>query len=184
MKSAQHETQAQQDTAKGLAVVRIAFGVVWLVDAVFKFEPAFYHGILGVVKAADAGEPNWLNPWFHAWYSLIGSAAGLFAVAIIVIESLIALSLLSGLARRTAYLGGAIFSFLIWSVAEGFGGPYVAGSTDIGAGIIYVLLFGLLYVVDTAKVPAYSLVPVIAKLHKPSGEPLLKNNRRKARAEA
>jgi uncharacterized membrane protein YphA (DoxX/SURF4 family) len=183
MKAVQPETQAHQDPAKGLAIVRIAFGVVWLIDAVFKFEPAFYHGILGVVKAADAGEPGWLNPWFHAWYSLIGNAAGLFAVGIIIIESLIALSLLSGIARRTTYIGGAIFSFLIWSVAEGFGGPYVAGSTDIGAGIIYVLLFGLLYVVDTAKVPAYSLVPALAKLHRPTSPVLLKDDRPKARAE-
>ncbi len=30
---------------------------------------------------------------------------------------------------------------VIWSTAEGFGGPYTAGSTDIGAAIIYVLVF-------------------------------------------
>lgn len=33
-----------------------------------------------------------------------------------------------------------VFALLIWSVGEAFGGPYVAGSTDIGAGIIYALV--------------------------------------------
>lgn len=35
-------------------------------------------------------------------------------------------------------------SLVIWSTAEGFGGPYQAGSTDIGAAIIYVLVFACL----------------------------------------
>ena len=34
---------------------------------------------------------------------------------------------------------------VIWTTAEGLGGPYKAGSTDIGAAIIYVLVFAGLY---------------------------------------
>ena len=40
----------------------------------------------------------------------------------------------------TAVVGG-LLSLVIWPTAEGFGGPYTAGSTDIGAAIIYVLVF-------------------------------------------
>jgi thiosulfate dehydrogenase (quinone) large subunit len=29
---------------------------------------------------------------------------------------------------------------MVWAVGEGFGGPYVAGSTDVGTGIVYVML--------------------------------------------
>src|SRR5580658_5914206 len=36
---------------------------------------------------------------------------------------------------------GAVFSVLIWSIAEGMGGPYGSGSTDIGTSIIYALVF-------------------------------------------
>jgi nitrite reductase (NO-forming) len=38
-----------------------------------------------------------------------------------------------------------LFSLLIWATAEGFGGPYTSGSSDIGTGIIYAVVFaGLL----------------------------------------
>ncbi len=143
--------------SKRVAMLRIGFGVVWAVDAAFKFEPAFYRGILNTITAADAGEPSWLNPWFHAWFRIIGSNPQLFAVAIIIIESLIALSLLFGVARRLNYTLAIPFCLLIWSVSEGFGGPYVAGSTDIGAGLIYVFAFLLLYVLDGLTPPAWSL---------------------------
>jgi uncharacterized membrane protein YphA (DoxX/SURF4 family) len=150
-----------QVIAKRLAALRIGFGIIWLIDAAFKFEPAFYRGILGTIKSADGGEPAWLNPWFHAWYRIIGSNPHFFAVLLIIIESLIALSLLLGIARRITYLGGALLSFLIWAIGEGFGGPYVAGSTDIGAGIIYVFVFLLLYAVDSSFAPAWSIEPYI-----------------------
>jgi thiosulfate dehydrogenase [quinone] large subunit len=149
--------------SKRIAALRILFGIIWAVDAAFKFEPAFYRGILETVKGADAGEPNWLNPWFHSWYRIIGSNPHLFAIIIIIVEVLTALSLLFGIARRLNYILGALLSFLIWSVAEGFGGPYVSGSTDIGAGFLYVVVFLLLYVADSAIQPSWSLDPLIEK---------------------
>jgi nitrite reductase (NO-forming) len=47
---------------------------------------------------------------------------------------------------------------LVWTTAEGFGGPYKAGSTDIGTAIIYVLVFAGLYLAGagrTLSVDAY-----------------------------
>ena len=43
--------------------------------------------------------------------------------------------------RRAVYIGGALYSLMIWSTAEGFGGPYAPGATDVGPSIIYVLVF-------------------------------------------
>jgi hypothetical protein len=61
------------------------------------------------------------------------------------VETLIATALIFGFARKSTYIAAAVFSLLIWSTAEGFGGPYTAGSTDVGASIIYVVVFlGLL----------------------------------------
>lgn len=40
---------------------------------------------------------------------------------------------------------GILLSVVIWTTAEGFGGPYSAGSTDIGAAIIYPLVFAGLF---------------------------------------
>lgn len=57
------------------------------------------------------------------------------------IETAIAIGLLLGLARRLTYFGGALFSLLIWSTAEGFGGPYTLGATNIGPALVYALVF-------------------------------------------
>lgn len=149
---------------KGIAIVRIAFGLVWLLDAVLKFDPSFYTGMLDIIKSADAGGPTWLNGWYDFWFTFLGSAPHFFAVVVIVIECLLALALLFGIGRKLTYLLGAVFSFLIWGIAEGFGGPYVSGSTDPGAGIIYILVFGLLYIVDTTAIPTrYSLDALLEK---------------------
>jgi thiosulfate dehydrogenase [quinone] large subunit len=149
--------------SKHIAAVRIGFGLIWAVDAVFKFEPAFYRGILALIKAKDAGEPSWLNPWFNAWYRIVGSNQHLFAIMILIIEVLISLSLVLGIARRLNYALAAVFSFLIWGVGEAFGGPYVSGTTDVNAGIIYVLVFVLLYFVDGPIPPSWSLDTFISE---------------------
>jgi thiosulfate dehydrogenase [quinone] large subunit len=43
-------------------------------------------------------------------------------------------------------------ALVIWSTAEGFGGPYAAGSTDIGAAIIYVLVFVALFLTNAGLI--------------------------------
>ncbi len=55
---------------------------------------------------------------------------------------------------------------VIWSTAEGSGGPYKAGSTDIGAAIICVLVFAGLFLSSAG--PYYGLdrwlTPKLGKL--------------------
>jgi nitrite reductase (NO-forming) len=53
--------------------------------------------------------------------------------------------LIAGFARKTTYIAAIVFSLLIWSTAEGFGGPYTSGASGIGTAIIYAVVFaGLL----------------------------------------
>ena len=80
-----------------------------------------------------------------------------------VIESLIALALIFGVARKLTYIGGAAFSFIVWAVAEGFGGPYSSGSTDIGTGIIYTIVFLMLYTLESNTSPSWSLDTLLEK---------------------
>jgi nitrite reductase (NO-forming) len=71
--------------------------------------------------------------------------ADFFAYSTAVAETLIALALILGFARKVTYIGAALFSVLIWATAEGFGGPYSSSSTDIGAAVMYAVVFmGLL----------------------------------------
>jgi nitrite reductase (NO-forming) len=57
------------------------------------------------------------------------------------LETAICIGLLLGFARRITYVVGALFSLLIWSTAEGFGGPYTSGATNIGPALVYALVF-------------------------------------------
>jgi nitrite reductase (NO-forming) len=122
-------------------IVRIAFGVIFGIDAYLKWLPGYRRTYVGQLKSVARGQPHWLHGWFHLWIAIQSSAPTLFAVGTGIAETSLALCLLLGVARRTGYAAGAIYTMLIWSVGEGFGGPYMAGSTDVGTGIVYAMLF-------------------------------------------
>jgi nitrite reductase (NO-forming) len=134
--------------SKHVAALRIIFGLMWGIDAAFKWQPAFRASFLVQIQAAAVGQPTWLHGWFNFWISLLSHNPQAFAVVVAIIETLIALTLIFGISRRAAYLAAAIFSLLIWAIPEGFGGPYSATSTDIGTGIIYAVVFFSLYGLD------------------------------------
>jgi nitrite reductase (NO-forming) len=150
--------------SRHVAILRVIFGLMWAIDAAFKWQPAFKSGFLDQIKSAADGQPHWLHGWFNFWIHLLSHNPHLFAMLVMVTETLVALALIFGVARRTTYLAAAIFSLLIWSVAEGFGGPYSATSTDIGTGIVYAVVFFSLYGLDRlASRSSWSLDNYIAK---------------------
>jgi uncharacterized membrane protein YphA (DoxX/SURF4 family) len=139
--------------ARHVAILRIAFGTMWAIDAIFKWRPAFRTSFLDQIKSAGDGQPSWLHGWFSFWVHFLAHNPHAFAVTVAVVESLIALALLIGLARRSTYLGAAIFSLMIWAIPGAFGGPYTSDATDIGTGIIYAVVFFALYGLDRLAVP-------------------------------
>ena len=125
--------------------LRITFGVIWLVDAILKWLPGFRADYMSVIMGQTDGQPAWLNGWFHFWINLQHGQVNFFVDVVATVETLIALALIFGFARKLTYLSAAIFSLLIWSTAEGFGGPYTSGSSDVGTALIYAIVFaGLL----------------------------------------
>jgi thiosulfate dehydrogenase (quinone) large subunit len=122
-------------------IVRLLFGAIFGIDAVLKWLPGYRHTYISQLKSAAAGQPSWLHGWFHFWTSIQSSAPTVFAVITGLTETGLALVLLLGIARRAGYWVGMVYSLLVWAVGEGFGGPYVSGSTDVGTGIVYALLF-------------------------------------------
>ncbi len=130
------------------AAVRTAFGLAWAVDAYLKWQPEFQDHYLDYITGVIQGQPGWLMPWFNFWVGLIQLSPHFFAVATATIESIIAIGLLFGLLRKPMYVLGILFALLIWMIPEGFGGPYAAGSTDVGGGLIYVFLFMALIVMQ------------------------------------
>jgi DoxX. len=139
------------DLPQRVALLRIVFGVIWLIDAGVKMNHVFVNEFKADFTEGAAGQPGWLHWWFHFWTDVINSSPATFAYITIVLETLIGLALVFGFARKTTYLVGFVFSMAIWALPEGFGGPYSMSSTDINQGIIYALVFAALYGLDSAS---------------------------------
>lgn len=131
--------------ANGFGIIRILFGLAWLVDAQFKWRSPFINDFASYLSGALTNQPPLVQAWIHFWIDVVNVNPTAFAYLVAVAETSLALALIFGVLSNLAYLGGTMLAFVIWSTAEGFGGPYVAGSTDIGAAVIYIFVFGLLY---------------------------------------
>ena len=152
------------DLPQRVALLRIVFGLIWLADAGVKMNHVFVRDFLGDFTAGAAGQPGWLHWWFHFWTDFIKTSPHTFAYITIVLETLLGLSLVFGLARRSGYIAGFIFSLAIWAIPEGFGGPYSMSSTDISQGIVYALVFAALYGLDSAaSKPAWAVDEAIER---------------------
>ncbi|MGF7233605.1 MAG: hypothetical protein ACQSGP_01400 [Frankia sp.] len=145
-------TWRQPVFGRGLAAVRIAFGIAWAIDASFKWMPSFRTGFVSYLTDAKPGQPELVKIWISGCVNMIKMDPHLCAYLVAITESLIALCLIFGAFTNLVAVVGGLLSLGIWSTAEGFGGPYQAGSTDIGASIIYVILFAALAVAGAGAV--------------------------------
>src|SRR6266700_3293989 len=146
---------------KGMGILRIVFGLIWAVDAWFKWQPDFIHNFTSYLNGSLDGQPATVQAWINFWINIVKVDPHFFAYLVAIGETAVAIGLIFGLLSNLTNIVGILISVVIWATAEGFGGPYVAGSTDIGAAIIYVLVFaglflanaGLYYGVDRYVTP-------------------------------
>lgn len=157
------ESKVQKSFVKQYAtilksVARILFGLVWLIDAFFKFQPDFAKSLPDLIQEGAASQPSWLNGWFSFWVTTTKMNTAFWAFLIAFTELGLAICLIFGFMRKIGYLVGILTSLVIWSVPEGFGGPYGPTSTDIGTGIIYALVFLFLIIINSLEGPSkYSI---------------------------
>ena len=145
----------------GIALLRVAFGAIWAVDASLKWQPAFQANFQQILSGVAKGQPGFLSWWFGLWQLVVSGRAPIFGLLTASTETYLALALLTGFARKFTYSVGILYGLFVWSVAEGFGGPYMPGTTtDVGAAIIYSLLFLALLLVDAGR---WSLDTLIAR---------------------
>ena len=138
--------------------IRIIFGVVWFIDGTFKFLFNNPETFTQMVKAAAISQPAFMMPWFNFWAGVVGQAPQFWFYLIAISEMLLGLALIFGFVRKIAYSLGMFLSLIIWSIPEGFGGPYGPSSTDIGTGIIYAIVFLALILINAEfGVSKYSL---------------------------
>lgn len=144
--------------------VRVLFGLIWMADVYFKWQPSFLTHVQMVIQNGASGQPGWVKPWFDFAQGIIAVHPTAWAYAIAAAETGIALALILGLARKVTYMGGAIYSLLIWSTAEGLG--RTSGiATDIGTAIVYAVVFLALLALDVRGkgTRPYSLDAVIER---------------------
>ena len=136
--------------------IRVVVGIVWLVDGSLKFASGFVDSFPGLIRTE--GQPAWLQPWFSFWSNAAAANAAVIVYTTGALELALGMALVLGFMRKIAYSGGVVLSLFIWAIPEGFGGPYGPGSTDIGTGAIYSLLFLALIMINTLSGPSkYSL---------------------------
>lgn len=91
-------------------------------------------------------------------FVVVSSNPAFYVYSTGILELALAFCLIFGFLRKPAYTVSLFLSLIIWSVPEGFGGPYGPGSTDIGTGIVYAIVSFMLLVINAAFGPArYSL---------------------------
>lgn len=130
------------------AALRVAFGIIWIVNAAFTWTPGFAANYAGYLRNAAEGQPAWSAWWFNAWIDLVEPQPTLFLWLTRLATTALALAVLFGFARRTVYVIGALYSLLIWSTAGGFGGPYTIGASNSGVALTYVLIFAVLIAIN------------------------------------
>jgi uncharacterized membrane protein YphA (DoxX/SURF4 family) len=154
-----HRNIADARRATALVLLRIAFGAIWAVDASLKWQPAFQANFGQILSGVANGQPSYLSWWFALWQFVVSGRAPVFGILTASTETYLAVALLAGFARKFTYSLGILYGFFVWSVAEGFGGPYTPGTTtDVGAAIIYSLLFGALLLVDGGRLSVDRLI--------------------------
>lgn len=144
--SSPHDSEPLSDAWPDVAsaALRIAFGIIWSIGAAFTWTSQFAANYVGYLHNAAQGQAAWSAWWFDAWIAAVSPHAMVFVWLTRIAETLLAVALLLGFARKTTYVLGALLSLLIWATAEGFGGPYTVGATNMGTALAYVLIFLLL----------------------------------------
>jgi thiosulfate dehydrogenase (quinone) large subunit len=144
----------------GAAVVRILFGVLWAIDATFKWLPGWIHGqTLGKELDPTKVPTPMLHGWIQLWHAVAGADPGMFALITAIVESVLAVALILGVFSNLAFIATALWSIGIWTSAEHMHIPYMTGQTDLGPSIGYV--FGALALFYAAAGATWSVDAVI-----------------------
>jgi len=125
---------------------------VWAVAAWLKWQPKFIDSFADTVTGNKGGQSAPVQAWISFWGNLIGSNPHLFAYLAASIETALAVLLTFGILTNLTCVVGFFYSLGIWSVAEGFGGPYKPGqSTDIGTALPYAIIFLVLLAIAAGR---------------------------------
>jgi cytochrome oxidase Cu insertion factor (SCO1/SenC/PrrC family) len=137
-------------------VLRIGFGLLWLLDGLLQAQPGMAAGLPSqVIEPAAAGSPIWVQHlinWAGTAWSYHPIQAGAAAVWIQVGIGLWLLAAPRGVSGRLAGLASVAWGLIVWVFGEALGGILAPGLTWLfgapGAALAYVVAGGLLALPD------------------------------------
>jgi cytochrome oxidase Cu insertion factor (SCO1/SenC/PrrC family) len=133
-------------------VLRIGFGLLWLLDGLLQAQPGLAAGLPSqVIEPGATTSPHWVQAlvnWAGTAWSYHPVQAGAAAVWIQVGIGLWLLAAPRGLVARLAGLASGAWGLVVWVFGEAFGAAFAPGLTWLfgapGAAVLYVVAGGLL----------------------------------------
>ena len=122
------------------ASIRIAFGVIWLIDGVLEWQPADFHNFLQLITAMSQGQPGPLRAVISAGQAVVAINPTLANGVLAALETAVGLSLITNTLSRWALRISVLLAALIWVFGQGLGMVFMAGATDVQSGPLYVLV--------------------------------------------
>jgi cytochrome oxidase Cu insertion factor (SCO1/SenC/PrrC family) len=129
----------------GRQLLRMGFGVLWIIDGVLQAQPAMPAGLpSNVIEPSAASSPQWVQHvvnWAATGWSYHPIQAGAAAVWIQVGIGAWLLLAPAGRVSQLAGAAGAGWGLLVWVFGESFGGIFSSGQSILfgtpGAALIY-----------------------------------------------
>jgi cytochrome oxidase Cu insertion factor (SCO1/SenC/PrrC family) len=131
----------------GRRVLRIGFGLLWVLDGVLQAQPAMPLGMTSqVIQPGAVGSPGWVQHLVASVSSVWNYHPVVAAAATVWIQAGIGIWLLMAARGRWSRLAGvaaAVWGLIVWVFGESFGGILAPGLTWLfgapGAVLFYVL---------------------------------------------
>src|SRR5215469_5680750 len=149
---------AVRDEPKARRLLRIGFGILWLLDGLLQAQPQMAGGLPSqVIEPAASSSPSWVQHLVNAggtiwsYHPIQAGAASVWIQAGIGMWLMLAVS---GWLSRLAGLASVAWGLIVWVFGEAFGGIFAPGLTVLfgapGAVLIYAVAGALVALPERA----------------------------------
>ena len=144
--------RAEPGEARGRRLLRVGFGLIWILDGILQAQPKMAGGLASqVIEPAAAASPAWVQHvvnWGGTIWSFHPIQAGAASVWIQVGIGVWLLVAKSGPWSRLAGLASVAWGLVVWVFGESFGGIFAPGLSWLtgapGAVLLYVVAGALI----------------------------------------
>lgn len=152
------EAGAAQPEPTARRFLRIAFGLLWVLDGLLQLQSAMPLGMpAGVVEPAASGSPSWVHALVDAGVTIWSDHPVEAAASVVWIQLGIGLALLLAPRGRWSRAAGGVsvgWALVVWSFGEAFGGLFAPGLSWMtgapGAVLFYAAAGGLVALPEPA----------------------------------